>query len=238
MDAVRTEEERVQAFKEEWVSEIWLRLCKPDMEAEWERHFNELDLSLAQFTGKVLDIGCGASGAIYYLPNASRRVGIDPAAEAVERWNGPVNKGRHAIELVAGGGENIGFDDAYFDSVFCINCLDHTTNPTAVVHEIHRILKPRGRFVLQFDIDSPLRKLHKLVRPVAALMHPHSFDYEWVDRFILSSGLFRIERTSRDLDTFRGPDAKKCEAYWDDLIYRATGWKRFIHHLWIAGTKV
>jgi ubiquinone/menaquinone biosynthesis C-methylase UbiE len=235
MNAAVMEAQRVKAFKDEWET-FSVDRANWDMRAEWVRHFGDLGLTLDQFTGSVLDIGCGPTGAIYYLPNLSRRVGIDPAASSFTRWNID-HRERYQIELIEAGAERLDFPDASFDSVFCINCLDHTTDPESVVTEIHRVLKPDGRIVLFFDMDSPLRKLHKKVRPTCGLMHPHSFDCTWVDRVIVSSGLFKIERMCRDQKAFEGLSAKLYEAYWDDLVYRTTGWKKFIHHLWMTGVR-
>jgi len=202
----------------------------------WVRHFADLGLTLEQFTGSVLDVGCGATGTIFYLPNATHRVGVDPAAYGAERWNvDDPALGRHKVELHNVPAERLTWPDNHFDAVFSINCLDHTSDPTACLREIHRVVKPGGRIVLHFDIDSPLRKLHKAVRPTCALLHPHSFSYDWVEREVFSR--FNIERTYRDPETFKGRRAKLYEAYWDDLLYRMTGSNTFINHLWMTGTK-
>lgn len=225
---------RIDAFRSEWASGLWQSQVKPDMRAEWERHLNALGLSLDNFRGlNVLEIGCGATGVIYYLPPGGRRTGVDPSAPAVARWNRTDGAGRLPVELIDGEAETLPFAASSFDAAFCINCLDHTSNPAAIVSEVHRVLRPGGMLVLHYDIDSPLRKLHKLLRPHVALLHPHSLTYQWTSDHILNNPRWLTLRTHHDSFEYAGR-LLLSESFWDNLIFRASGLKSFINHLWIA----
>lgn len=225
---------RLLVTMRDWESGAWREHLKPDPRAESARHFKELGLSLEQFQGKdVIEVGCGATGVVFYLPEARRRVGIDPAAPAIIKWTG----GRASVDLVLAWGEALPFADGTFDVAFCINCLDHTEAPEAVVREIARVLRPGGTFVFHFDIDSPLRKLHKALRPMARLLHPQSLTWSWAEKNILRNPLFRITATARDREVLLRPRALLYEAFWDNLIYVITGSKHFINLLWIAGVR-
>jgi ubiquinone/menaquinone biosynthesis C-methylase UbiE len=145
---------RVAGFVSGWASGEWRSAVKPDPRAEWERHFNLVGLSLLQFAGQeVLEVGCGATGVVYYLPEAKRRVGIDPAASGMRKWNTEAD-GRSPIELLELSAESVPFPDASFDTVFCINCLDHSDDPEAILAEIWRVLRPGGCFMIHFDITA------------------------------------------------------------------------------------
>jgi hypothetical protein len=86
-------------------------------------------------------------------------------------------------------------------------------------------------------MDSPLRKLHKRLRPLAALYHPQRLTYDWTKRQILDDRHVRITATARDPQAFFSARSLFYEAFWDNLIYRLTGSKMFINHLWIAGAR-
>ncbi len=45
------------------------------------------------------------------------------------------------------------FSDQQFDLIYCISVLEHCGNPTDIIHEFARVLKPGGRLVLTIDIS-------------------------------------------------------------------------------------
>jgi SAM-dependent methyltransferase len=217
----------------DWARLEWKKLSYDVRAAEWKRHLEELDLAPGSFTQQsILDVGCGPTGISYFL-DTKTSFGLDPLAHQYEQWNGFWGK---RVQLVPGTGENIPFRSGSIDAVFCINCIDHSIEPDSILREMARVLKPGGLLVFHVDIDSPLRKLHKLVRARCGALHPHSLSYEWL--------LSKLERDFSVLKIHRDPHVFKpvwqqmrYEAYWDGLIYRFTGWKRFINHVWLKATK-
>lgn len=57
-------------------------------------------------------------------------------------------------------GENLSFADETFDWVFCCNAIDHTPNPSKMVSEIRRVLKPGGRLYFEVHFDPALYAPH------------------------------------------------------------------------------
>lgn len=109
---------------------------------------------------KVLDVGCGISSVLHFLEG--ERYGIDPLAEEYKK----LYRYPEGLDIRQAGGESIPFPDGYFDVVFCSNVLDHTTDPQKTIHEIQRVLKQNGHFVLSVEIFEEKSK-----RDPA---HPHS----------------------------------------------------------------
>lgn len=219
--------------RSDWSSLSWQRMAADRRVSEWERHLRSLDLSLSWFAEQhVLDVGCGPTGAVYFV-NAARRVGLDPLADLYEEWNGHWGS---PIELISAHAETMPLDDRSFDTVFCVNCLDHTRNPAVVISEIARVLKPGGTLVLHVDLDSPLRRLHKRVRPHAGIMHPHSLTYDWLRAHLVRS--FAIRATARDPEAFR-PTLRQMryEAFWDGLLYRLTKADTWVNHVWLRADR-
>jgi ubiquinone/menaquinone biosynthesis C-methylase UbiE len=216
-----------------WANLEWKQMPFHTRLAEWKRHLAELHLDFESFRDHViLDVGCGPTGILHFL-DAKVSFGLDPLAEQYEEWNGHWGK---RVQLVSGTGEKIPLKNASIDTVFCINCIDHTLDPDAVLCEIGRVLKPGGLLVFHVDLDSPLRKLHKLARKRCGILHPHSLSYEWLLSKLKRN--FDIMEIHRDAEVFKPIWRQiKYEAYWDGLIYRFTGWTEFINHVWLKALK-
>ena len=85
----------------------------------------------------VLDVGCGTGFLSRLYPNFDI-VGIDTSDEMLKR-----NPYKH-LKAPA---EAIPFPDDSFDFVVCRSLLHHLEDPTKGLHEMVRVLKPRGRWV-------------------------------------------------------------------------------------------
>jgi SAM-dependent methyltransferase len=90
--------------------------------------------------GKVLDIGCGRG----LLLKEFRRRGWE--AQGTELSD---NSARYAREVLGlpvktGSLEQIGFPPAHFDAITLWHVLEHVADPSSLLAEVHRILKPGG----------------------------------------------------------------------------------------------
>ncbi len=96
-----------------------------------------------QTGGRVLDVGAGAGGSLHLDLRAPGRrvVGIDLAPEVLHNPHLDEARCCDAAQLPFGNEE---FDLAFSDYVF-----EHLSDPTAVVHEIRRVLKPGGSVLLR-----------------------------------------------------------------------------------------
>ena len=47
--------------------------------------------------------------------------------------------------------------NGHFDDVFCFNALDHTADFRRALHEMRRVLKPGGRFLLITEVTTRRR---------------------------------------------------------------------------------
>jgi SAM-dependent methyltransferase len=216
-----------------WSSLKWQETPYEARLSEWKRHLAELDLPFDSFREQsILDVGCGPVGVVFFL-DARKRVGLDPLAGQYARWNGYWGK---QAELIQADGESMPLSSDSFDSVFCINVLDHTFNPSGVLNEMHRVLKPGGRVVLHVDLDSPLRKLHKALKSNSGVLHPQSLTHGWL--LLQLQTHFEILKVHRDPMVFKATwNQMRYEAYWDGLIYRLTRAKAFTNHVWVTAVK-
>lgn len=122
--------------------------------------------------GTALELGCGrgeAARIILDLFGADRVLGIDFDPKQVERARARVGTslaGR--AEFRAGDAAKLDLPDASFDAVFEFGVLHHIPGWRAALCEVHRALRPGGRFYFE-DLLRPL----VLSRPFRLLFeHP------------------------------------------------------------------
>jgi SAM-dependent methyltransferase len=139
--SVRKRWRRAQAYE----LDFWKRNAKalPDQGGEMPKH---LDFVTAPgLEGKrVLEVGCGPMGVIYFVPGALR-AGIDPLAREYMR---EFNFSTRGVHLLASMGENLPFRDGSFDVVIIGNVLDHVNMPGRTLDEVHRVLRPDGQLLV------------------------------------------------------------------------------------------
>lgn len=110
---------------------------------------------------RILEVGAGSRGVIFYWDTSALCVGVDPLA--VE-YAGLCSVWQRRIRTCAAAGEALPFSSAAFDLVICDNVIDHAEDPAAIVVELGRVLKPGG--VLYFSVN-----VHHPVYQAASWLH-------------------------------------------------------------------
>ena len=171
-------------FQRNWAAEF--PLYREKVREYWLRYrfLNEiLERIRLSPSGRVLDVGCGISSVLHYLPG--RRFGIDPLAR---QYHGLYSYPDDMLVL-AGAGEAIPFRDGIFEAVFCSNAIDHTEAPEAVVESIGRVLAPEGHFVLTVELFDQAGD--------RGGPHPHSLGEADVAELLAASFRVVFKRASR-----------------------------------------
>jgi SAM-dependent methyltransferase len=158
---------------------------------------------------RALDVATGSGNFARMLaPRCREVVGVDPAATAASEGN---------VCFQAMDAERLDFPDASFDLVAIAWSLHHLANPTRVLMEMHRVLKPGGTFLIIEPIrvwqgtnqDNHLAAHLLLARRDAAAGKPHFpiFERFQVGSIIQGLGLVDID--------FQPLLADPAEADWD-----------------------
>src|SRR5262249_47162634 len=103
---------------------------------------------------RILDVGSGKGAFAGKLSRAGHDVvGVDPSAKAAGIARRFVDsKGK----VVLGQGEAQPVSSGSFDRAVSVCVLEHTRDDSAVLAEVHRVLRPGGIFALTVDcLDSP-----------------------------------------------------------------------------------
>ncbi len=131
---------------------------------------------------RVLEVGVGAGNILERIHGADL-VGVDISdyilGKARERLGA-------RAELVKGDAEDLPFDDASFDRVYCSEVLEHVIDPRAVIAGMRRVLKPGGLAV----VSVPNEKLVNALKSVVFRTGP-------IGRFVLQSGKAGYESVER-----------------------------------------
>lgn len=104
------------------------------------------------FNKKILDIGCGPLGSLEWISENAKCFGLDPLSND---YYCNFDCKNHNMTYIKANSENIPFPDNYFDYVTSINSLDHVDSVEETLSEIHRVLIPKGIFLLIVEINHP-----------------------------------------------------------------------------------
>lgn len=125
---------------------------------------------------KVLDAGCGPAG-IFTILNDQSVIAVDPLLDVYTAEIPHFEKSRYPqVNFIKSGLESINYDST-FDTVYCLNVINHVEDLPKALSNLNRALKPKGTFVLSIDSHNHqfLKKLYRLI-PTIDILHPHQYD--------------------------------------------------------------
>lgn len=108
----------------------------------------------------IVDVGCGTGSALRYAAlkvTGGTLVGIDPVPRMIQIAKN-LSKEQPTDDLIVfkvGSAEDIPLDDAIAELVFAFDSIDHWQDVRKGLHEILRILKPGGKFIIVKDLSVP-----------------------------------------------------------------------------------
>jgi SAM-dependent methyltransferase len=126
-----------------------------------------LECLAAQPGEHILDLGCGDGKLTQQLIDAGAIVtGIDASAEMVAAARARGIKADH------GSAESLPYPDRFFDAVFSNAALHWVRGQDEMLSQVHRVLRPGGRFVAEFGGHGNIAAVRVAF---AAVLARHSF---------------------------------------------------------------
>ena len=120
--------------------------------------------------GDVLEIGIGSGLNLPHYSEQARTVtGLDPHPEITDMARKRADQARPEVDVMVISGEEIPADDARFDSIVCTWTLCTIPDVRQALTEMHRVLKPGGRFYFVehgLAPDEKVRKWQRRIEPV------------------------------------------------------------------------
>jgi SAM-dependent methyltransferase len=194
-----------------------------DYEEFWtgpgKRSVDELERAIASHAlpggESVVDIGAGFGrmGRCYLGKYRSVHM-VEPASNLREMAARTYGDAVHMHEASV---YDLPFPDASLDAVLMVRVFHHLGRPDAAVREIHRILKPAGRFVFSFSNNRNLKRIAQYllgrakspftqdVETYAAMLAGHH--PRWVEQLLSGEGFevreqFGVGVIDKIIDTF------------------------------------
>ena len=177
---MRDSENEIRANAERWAKAQQLELDwwahfrdlpfyrNHSFESYWSERMAAFGLDPPGFKGKsIVEIGCGPHGVVTCAFPEAHKIGIDPL---IGRYKDRAVPNEYTL-LIGGVGELLPIRTASTDLALCINVIDHVLSASKVMFEIHRILKPSARLILE------VHTFPAIFVPVMVLDHPHT--YHW-----------------------------------------------------------
>jgi len=106
---------------------------------------------------EILELGCGAV-CIAQTLDTGKKTYLDPLLDDYRRaCPGRLPKGN----FISGMAEDVKQDAANYDLILALRLLSYVENPELVLHEVERLLKPKGTFLISVETwPKPLARLH------------------------------------------------------------------------------
>ena len=101
---------------------------------------------------RVLEIGCGrgvGTQLIFEVFGADRVTALDLDPDMVQRARARLASYGDRVSVDVGDAEHLGSPDESFDAVFDFGIIHHIPDWRAAVAEVHRVLRPGGRFFFE-----------------------------------------------------------------------------------------
>lgn len=103
-------------------------------------------LILSEVRGEILEIGIGTGVNLPHYPKHIKKLTvIEPSVAMRPRAQKRADENGLIIEWNQGRGEEMPFNEGYFDTVVCTDVLCSVDDVGAVLEEAYRVLKPMGR---------------------------------------------------------------------------------------------
>jgi glycosyltransferase involved in cell wall biosynthesis len=146
----------------------------------WKRTlaYKALKLASQSQAAMVLNIGCGSSPMTTLLGNTS--VGIDINLSKLSFMHR-----RSPASFLNMDAYTLAFKDRSFDQVFCIELVEHLSDPTLAIGEISRILTPRGTAVIATPDYGTLR--WRIIEKVYSIAMPYAYASDHITKLTRQS---------------------------------------------------
>ncbi len=142
-------------------------------------------------TRRLLDVGCHIGVMVELAQQGGWEAwGVEPSTWAAEQARA---RGLHVVTGIL---ETAGIPENYFDVVTMWDVIEHLTDPSAEVCQVHRVLKPGGIFAIHtIDIESLFARVMGKRWPWLMEMHLYYFSPRTLGKMLEKLG-FEVVRSS------------------------------------------
>ncbi len=161
-------------------------------------------LLFANLHGTVLEIGPGTGANLPLYPKTIRWIGIEPNPYMHDYLRNRAAALGITVDLRCGIAEQVDLPSQSVDTAISTHVLCSVADLPGVLAEVHRVLRPGGRFLFLEHVAAPhgtwLRRLQRWVRPLWHVVAAGCRPDRDIPAALSAAGFERI-----DLDCFRIP---------------------------------
>jgi SAM-dependent methyltransferase len=199
MDDSSSRWQLAQNYEKNWWSDR-----RNDISFTYLKHYaEELVLETKDYititdTTRILEIGCGPAGILTFLPSRNRYA-IDPLEDHFSSIENFVSNRDKSIQYKKAMGEDLPYEDLFFDFIIMDNVLDHSESPEKVIEEMHRVLKQGGIVYFRQNTYHLWGKFIRELLEKAKIDkgHPHTFLKSYLERQLSGKEFVVLKRKSR-----------------------------------------
>jgi len=156
----------------------------------------------ADLAGTVLEIGPGTGTNLPFYPKGVQWIGVEPNPHMHDYLRKRAAALGITVDLRPGSAEQIDLAPDTIDTVVSTLVLCSVRDLPAVLAEVHRVLRPGGRFIFLEHVAAPkgtwLRRIQQWVRPVWQIFGAGCQPDRDIEAALRDAGFVRI-----DLNCFR-----------------------------------
>lgn len=138
--------------------------------------------AIGAMTGTVVELGPGTGPNMRYYAPGVKVIAIEPNPHMHERLREQADRHDVDLEIRSLQGESIDVDDGTADGVVGTLLLCGVDDPTAVINEAHRVLRPGGTYFFVEHVRSPEGSSTQKIQRVVKRPHRWMFNGCRVDQ--------------------------------------------------------
>lgn len=191
----------------------------------WSAPFGLLLLDTVKLRSHIhaLDVGCGTGFPLVELAQrlgmSCQVYGLDPWAQAADRIRLKVSTlGVRNVDVIMGMGEEMPFEDDFFDLIVSNNGINNVEDPGKVLMECSRTSRPGAQMVITVNLPETMQEFYTVYEGVLKelctesevdAMHEHVYSkrkpLQETEELIRKAG-FEIVKATEDAFTWRFVD--------------------------------
>ena len=147
---------------------------------------------------KILEVGSGAGGIITFIIESENRYAIDPLESFYSSVDSFNEQRDPVVNYQTAMGEELPFENEYFDLIIMDNVLDHCDDPKKVMLEVARVLKPNSLIYFKQNTYHAWGKLVRYLMEIFIIDrgHPFTFSKNQLIQMINKNGFSIIIKNS------------------------------------------
>jgi methionine biosynthesis protein MetW len=182
--------------------------------------FSTASSALRGVREKVLDVGCGDGYFALYVKEKFRRIyGAEIVQEAAH-----VAQKQGMFTTVMDLNSSLSYKDNTFDTVTCLDVIEHVLDPVSLLTEISRVLMPGGQLVLTTPNIRYFRNLYKLI-------FKGKFPHTTPDTFVWGGGHLHFFTRADIKNIFKKAGFKRIEFFINQNQFRLSKKRKIIRFL-------